>query len=177
MKSSRELEKEAILHCAGFMASAIRTAPKTRGVDNVVSGLIADPGTIKRLAESMRRISKKEKRPSMERDAGNIEDLEAIVLLGIRDNPAGLNCGFCGYGDCRALKARGGSCAFNSIDLGIAAGSAASVAGGLHIDNRIMHSIGRSALELRLFPPDVRQALGIPLSVTGKNPFFDRKQK
>jgi uncharacterized ferredoxin-like protein len=26
-----------------------------------------------------------------------------------------------------------------------------------------------------MFGPKVKQALGIPLSVTGKNPFFDRK--
>lgn len=177
MRDSGKLEKEAILDCARFMAASIRTAPKTRGVDNVVSSLVADRRTIKRLAASMRRISKMEKRPGMERDAGNIDGLTAIVLVGVRDNPAGLNCGFCGCTSCRELKATGGSCAFNSIDLGIAAGSAASVAGRLHIDNRIMHSIGRAALKLGIFPRDVRQALGIPLSVTGKNPFFDRKQK
>ena len=38
-----------------------------------------------------------------------------------------------------------------------------------------MYSIGRAALDLKIFGPDVHQALGIPLSVTGKSPFFDRK--
>jgi uncharacterized ferredoxin-like protein len=38
-----------------------------------------------------------------------------------------------------------------------------------------MYSIGRAAMDLGLFSKDVKQALGIPLSVTGKNPFFDRK--
>ncbi|MGH7993136.1 MAG: DUF2148 domain-containing protein [Limisphaerales bacterium] len=38
-----------------------------------------------------------------------------------------------------------------------------------------MFSIGRACLDLGLFEPKVKQALGIPLSVTGKNPFFDRK--
>jgi uncharacterized ferredoxin-like protein len=28
---------------------------------------------------------------------------------------------------------------------------------------------------LEIFGPKVKQALGIPLSVTGKNPFFDRE--
>jgi len=31
------------------------------------------------------------------------------------------------------------------------------------------------AVQLKFFESNVRQALGIPLSVTGKNPFFDRK--
>jgi uncharacterized ferredoxin-like protein len=72
------------------------------------------------------------------------------------------------------LEAAGGVCAFNSIDLGIATASAAEVAGRFHIDNRVMYSIGRACLDLKIFGPKVKQALGIPLSVTGKNPFFDR---
>jgi len=43
------------------------------------------------------------------------------------------------------------------------------------IDNRLMYSIGRACLDLNLFDSTVKQSLGIPLSVTGKNPFFDRK--
>ena len=49
------------------------------------------------------------------------------------------------------------------------------MAGQFHIDNRIMYSIGSTCLKLKLFSPGVKQALGIPLSVTGKNPFFDRR--
>jgi uncharacterized ferredoxin-like protein len=73
------------------------------------------------------------------------------------------------------LEHGGGACAFNSIDLGIAAASAAEVAGRFHIDNRMMYSIGRACLDMGLLGKGVKQALGIPLSVTGKNPFFDRK--
>jgi uncharacterized ferredoxin-like protein len=69
----------------------------------------------------------------------------------------------------------GGTCAYNPIDLGIAVSSAAGMASQFHADNRIMYSIGRAAMDLGLFSKDVKQALGIPLSVTGKNPFFDRK--
>ena len=175
MINSRELEKKAVLECAALMAAAARTSPKTRGIDNIVSCVVDDKKDIKDLARSMREIGKKESRPSMERDAGNIEALEAIFLVGVKDNPAGLNCGFCGYKNCDALKSAGGICAFNSIDLGIAIGSAVAVANDLHVDNRIMHSIGRAALSKGVFDKDVRQALGVPLSVSGKNPFFDRK--
>jgi uncharacterized ferredoxin-like protein len=72
------------------------------------------------------------------------------------------------------LEAADGVCAFNSIDLGIATASAAEVAGRFHLDNRVMYSIGRACLDLGMFSAKVKQALGIPLSVTGKNPFFDR---
>jgi hypothetical protein len=38
-----------------------------------------------------------------------------------------------------------------------------------------LYSIGRACLDLELFGPKVPQALGLPLSVTGKSPFFDRQ--
>ena len=40
----------------------------------------------------------------------------------------------------------------------------------------MMYSIGKAALELKLFGDGVKQAIGIPLSAAGKNPFFDRKK-
>lgn len=175
MRDSLSLEKKALLACAELMAAAARTAPKTRGIDNIVTGVIEDKRELKSLVESMRGISKKRNRPSVERDAGNIENLDAVFLLGVKDNPAGLSCGFCGCETCDAMRSRGGICAFNSIDLGIACASSVVVARGLNIDNRVMYSIGLAVLEMGLFPKEARQALGIPLSVSGKNPFFDRK--
>ena len=59
------------------------------------------------------------------------------------------------------------------IDLGIALGSAVKVASELNVDNRIMYSIGRAAMKMGLLKADEIQ--GIPLSVKGKNIFFDRK--
>ena len=35
--------------------------------------------------------------------------------------------------------------------------------------------ITKAALDLELFPPEVKIIYGIPLSATSKNPFFDRK--
>jgi uncharacterized ferredoxin-like protein len=96
-------------------------------------------------------------------------------VIGVEANTAGLNCGFCGHPTCESLEAANGICSFNSIDLGIATASAAEVAGRHHVDNRVMYSIGRASLDLGLLGSKVKQALGIPLSVTGKNPFFDRK--
>ena len=127
------------------------------------------------LVAKMREIAGKESRPSFARDAGNIETSPAILVIGVAANSAGLNCGFCGKPTCEVLEGSGGVCTFNSIDLGIATASAAEVAGRFHLDNRVMYSIGRACLDLKMFDDKVRQALGIPLSVTGKNPFFDRK--
>jgi len=175
MKQSKDLEKEALLDVAQLMAAAARTAPKGRGIDNIEVIAIDDEPTRKRLIDKMAEISRAEDRPSFERDAGSIRGSPIIMAIGVRSNPAGLNCGFCGYKTCEQLKKTGGICAFNSIDLGIATSSAASIASRFHIDNRLMYSIGRASLDLGLFGKDVKQALGIPLSVTGKNPFFDRK--
>ncbi|MGE5577770.1 MAG: DUF2148 domain-containing protein, partial [Syntrophothermus sp.] len=58
------------------------------------------------------------------------------------------------------------------IDLGIAAGSAVKTASLLNVDNRVMYRIGVLARKLGLIDADV--VLGIPLSATGKSPYFDR---
>ena len=175
MKTSAELERPAALQVMALMAAAARTAPKTRGIDNIKIVAIDDEPTKQKLITKMREIAGVENRPSFARDAGNIENSPAILAIGVVANTAGLNCGFCGKPTCEALEGTGGICAFNSIDLGIATASAAEIAGRLHLDNRVMYSIGRASLDLKFFDTTVRQALGIPLSVTGKSPFFDRK--
>lgn len=175
MLQSQTLETQAALQAAALMAAAARTAPKTRGVDNIRIAVIDDEATRKPLLAKMREIAVKEKRPGFERDAGCILASPAILLIGVIANSPGLDCGYCGQPACAALAQLNGVCSFNSIDLGIACGSAVAVAADLRIDNRIMFSIGRAAMDLNLLGPDVRQALGIPLSVTGKSPFFDRR--
>lgn len=175
MKSSMELEKQAALQVVALMAAAARTAPKTRGIDNIRTAAIDDEPARHKLIEKMRALASTENKPSLARDAGNIENAPAILVIGVESNPAGLDCGYCGHPTCDDLEKSGGICAFNSMDLGIAAASAAEVAGRFHIDNRLMFSIGRACLDMGTFGPKVKQALGIPLSVTGKSPFFDRK--
>ncbi|MCU0783118.1 MAG: DUF2148 domain-containing protein [Verrucomicrobia bacterium] len=176
MKTAPELEQQAAVHVAALMAAAARTSPKTRGIDNIrVLAIDDDEPTKQQVIAKMKEIARAENRPSLERDANNIAAAPALLVIGVESNPAGLNCGFCGQATCEALEAAKGVCAFNSIDLGIATCSAAAMAGQFHVDNRVMYSIGRACLDLRLFGDKVKQALGIPLSVTGKNPFFDRK--
>jgi uncharacterized ferredoxin-like protein len=61
------------------------------------------------------------------------------------------------------------------IDLGIALGSAVSIAADDRIDNRIMYSIGKAVAEMN-YAEDSVVWHGIPISLSGKNIFFDRKQ-
>jgi uncharacterized ferredoxin-like protein len=138
------LEKQAALQVAPLMAAAARTAPKTRGIDNIRIVAMDDEPAKQRLIAKMREIAAKENRPCLARDAGNIENSPALVVLGVEANTAGLNCGFCGHSTCEALDALGGICSFNSIDLGIATASAAEVAGRRHLDNRVKYSVGRA---------------------------------
>ncbi|MBP7056632.1 MAG: ferredoxin [Candidatus Omnitrophica bacterium] len=175
MKKALELEAMAALNIAANMAATARTAPKTRGMDNIEVIVIDDIATRDKLCSSMKKISERDNRPSLCRDADSIASSPVIVVIGVRSKPAGLDCGFCGYKTCSELLKTPGICSYNSIDLGIAVDSAAGMAAQLHADNRIMYSVGRAAIELGLFSKEVRQALGIPLSITGKSPFFDRK--
>jgi uncharacterized ferredoxin-like protein len=175
MKKSNELERDGVIEIANKMAVTARTSPKTRGIDNIEVVAIDDEATKKKVIEKMKDISKKENRPSFLRDADSIGLSPVFIVIGVKSNPAGLNCGFCGYPTCAELGKTRGICSYNSIDLGIAIDSAAGIANSFHADNRVMYSIGRACLDLKIFDQTVKQALGIPLSVTGKNPFFDRK--
>ncbi len=130
MKTSVELEKSAALQVAALMAAAARTAPKTCGIDNIKIAAIDDEPTKQKVISKMREIATKESRPGLARDAGNIENSPVLVVIGVEPNPAGLNCGFCGKPTCEALEMAGGTCTFNSIDLGMATMSAAEVPAG-----------------------------------------------
>ena len=56
--------------------------------------------------------------------------------------------------------------------MGIALGSAVNTAILINIDNRIMYRAGAVARKMDLV--DWAFVMGIPLSVSGKNIFFDR---
>jgi uncharacterized ferredoxin-like protein len=164
-----------VLETARAMLAAARTAPKGRGVDNLVAAIV-DGDEITRLAEAMRAIGIREGVAFFERDAGNLARASAVVLLGTRIAPLGLKfCGLCGFRDCAAKAEQPAvPCVFNTGDLGIAVGSAAGVAADRRVDNRIMYTIGMAVRELGWLGPDVAVIYGIPLSATAKNPFFDR---
>jgi len=168
-----DIKEDVLKDVAEFMCAAARTAPKTRGIDNLVI-VILDKAEREKVIAKMKEIAKRDSRPSCERDAGNIAGTGHIVVIGTKKIPVGLNCGFCGYPTCEELGKTKGVCAYNAMDLGIALGSSAALASRFHIDNRLMFSIGKAAIELGLLGENIIQAIGVPLSATGKNPFFDR---
>ena len=172
-RTYKTIKGSALRYIAEFMCTAARTAPKTRGRDNLMV-IILNKADKQKVIIQMRKIAKRDNRPSCKRDAASIKDIGDIVIIATKKSVLGLNCGFCGYPSCNDLSKTKGICAYNSMDLGIALGSAASVAARFHADNRLMFSIGKAALELNLLGKGIVQAIGIPISATGKNPFFDR---
>lgn len=158
------------------MCLAARTAPKGRGID-LLEMVVLKEEAIDKLSDKMLEIGEREKHHTFLRDGENILKAQVIVLIGTRKQYIGLKyCGYCGFKDCAGAEKNGAVCAFNTGDLGIAVGSAVSVAMDHRVDNRIMYSAGKAAIELGLFGKDAAVAFGIPLSATGKNPFFDRSK-
>jgi uncharacterized ferredoxin-like protein len=179
-----EAEKEAILEAAKLMLVAARTAPKTGGKDDIVTAIVH--GHEKDLvAEKMEQIGEERGLEGFKRDAKNVRDSEAVVLVAVKGNKSvGLNCGGCGFENCEEFNKQekklgkdfiGAQCIYKSLDLGIALGSAAKVASILNIDNRIMYRIGSAAMKLKLLP-EASVIMGIPLSALGKNIYFDRSK-
>lgn len=180
---SKSGEREAILEAAKLMLIAARTAPKAGGIDDVLTLIIC--GDEKNaIASKMEEIAEKRKIEGFKRDAKNVRDSEAVVLIGVRGSKSfGFNCGACGYRNCEEFeKTRkklgedffGPTCIFKALDLGIALGSAAKTASVLNVDNRIMYRVGTAALKLKLLP-EATVIMGIPLSAKGKNIYFDRQ--
>jgi len=168
-------ESNALETVAELMCLAARTAPKARGVDNLFITIVRGDDKAKVTAQ-MRQIADDAGVAFFARDAANCDAAPLVVLVGTRREAVGVPaCGFCGYTDCKACREAGGLCAFNATDLGIALGSAAAVAAAHHADNRMMFSFGKSAIEAGVVPSDIKIAVGIPLSATGKSPFQDRK--
>lgn len=172
--NSEGAERRAVLAAADKMAAAAKTAPKGSGKDKVVV-LILDGSDKAKLSAHMRDIAQETGADFFKRDAGNVDASECVVLIGVRSAPFGLDhCGMCGFENCGQMVKAGANCAFNITDLGIAVGSAVSIAADSRIDNRVLYSAGRAALRMNCFPSDVRVCYGIPLSTAAKNIFFDR---
>jgi uncharacterized ferredoxin-like protein len=172
---------ESVLHVAKMMELAARTAPKTAGADFVLVKILFGDD-LKRLADRMVDFGREKGKANFDRDGANVAASQALVLIGLNNaSTVGLNCGACGFATCKALEAaaavevefRGPLCSYRHIDLGIALGSAAKTAQLFNVDNRIMYRPGAVAREMGLVDWDF--VMGIPLSVTGKNIFFDRK--
>lgn len=175
LQTAKQAENAAVLTVAQQMCAAIRTAPKTMGKDYLDCCIVTGE-ELETLAQKMESMSQEYNRPTMVRDANNLRSSTAAVLVGVKNVVHGLDqvCLHCGFSGCKACEEAGGECVFGPIDLGIAVGSAVALAADHRIDNRIMFTAGRAAMELGFLDQAYGCMLCIPLSVSGKSPFFDR---
>ncbi len=195
------IDQEGVEIVAKLMAVAARTAPKTAGADWVQTALLVGEEKTKIAARMLEVAEKKANKLAQSdqaraeavrmdwgSDARTVEICNALVLIGIQGRKvAKLNCGGCGFGSCTDFSKRkplsieevdfpGAFCMFRVMDLSLASGSAVKVAMDNNVDNRLMQKVGIAALELGIISP-CDLILGIPLSASGKNIFFDRPAK
>ena len=165
---------------AGMMALAARTAPKAVGADFIETKILTRE-EIDTLAAEMIRWGREEKRFHYDRDGENVRGSGALLLLSLSSSePIMQDCGACGFKTCREMKDNfaegadfaGPLCTWRVLDLGVALGSAVKTASLFNADNRIMFRIGVVARKLGLVKGEI--AIGVPLSGTGKNIYFDR---
>lgn len=173
--------QDTMLMVANLMALSATTAPKTLGQDYVRAKVISG-GELAALADAMESYGKEKGLVNFDRDAENIRRSDAMLFLYLHQaEPAGLNCGACGHDRCPTGPSGGGEdaapfcCAWRMLDLGIALGSAAKTAGLLNADNRIMGRPGTVAKHTGMVPGEM--VIGIPISATSKNIYFDRPAK
>ena len=172
--NERESRHEQVLNVARQMMTAARTAPKGKGVDIIEVALVTDED-IKKLSEQLISLSEEKGMKFFLRDADNILSAECVLLIGTRELAQGLNCGHCGFPTC-AERSVGVPCVINSVDVGIAIGSACATAADHRVDTRVMFSAGLAAQRLDILK-GCKQVFAIPVSASSKNPFFDRKPK
>ena len=174
IQNERTCRHEHVLNVARQMMTAARTAPKGKGVDIIEIAMISDD-SLKVLSDKMIAMVKEHGMKFFLRDAENILQAECVIIIGTREQAQGLNCGHCVYSTC-AGRLEGVPCAINSVDVGIAIGSACAVAADLRVDTRVMFSAGLAAQQLGWLP-GCKSVYAIPVSASSKNPFFDRKPK
>ena len=174
IRNMDEIKKDAIMTTADMMVAAALTAPKGSGKDTIRTAIITGEDK-DRLRDKMLKLGEQTGQAIFSRDAGNVDNSVAVVLIGCTGTYFGLGmCGMCGFENCGACRNAGARCVFTVTDLGIAVGSAVSVAADHRIDNRVMYSVGRAALKAGMMPDDVAICYGIPLSISSKSIFFDR---
>jgi uncharacterized ferredoxin-like protein len=172
-----------LLEVARLMELAARTAPKSRGEDFIEIKILAKE-EVRNLAQKMIEFGQQTGKKDFDRDSANVKNSPVVVLMGLKNaSTLNLNCGACGFATCDDLKKApksdghfdGPICALRHLDFGIALGSAVKTAQMMNVDNRIMYRVGVTARNTGIVDWDF--AMGIPLSATGKNIYFDREKK
>ena len=168
-----EAEEKGIVEVAQLMLVSAKTAPKAGGIGDILSVIVSGKEKDD-LALEMEKVAEERSVPNFKRDAMNVRNSSAVVLVGVRGmRSLGLDCGGCGYSSCKEFEGSekktgrdftGPNCIFKLLDLGIALGSAVKTASILNVDNRIMYRIGTAAKRLNLLP-EASTIMGIPQGV------------
>ena len=194
VQTTEQLRGAAIDQALATLAATAITAPKsggqlfTRGAPSFIeTTAVKDAALRKELAEWLRARGRERREEIWFRDAEAAERMDAILFIGLKDwYPPVYDCGACGYATCaeflnatkdlrsgsKSLEFEGPQCNIRDIDLGIAVGSAAKTAAILGIDCRCQTRVAVAARKLGIIASDV--AVALSLSVTHKNPGFDR---
>ncbi len=175
IQNEREIRHEHVLTAVRQMMTAARTAPKGKGIDIIEMAMVTGED-IHQLSEEMLKVAAETGLKFFLRDADNILSAEVVVILGTGQQVQGLNCAHCGFDTC-VEKPATVPCTINSVDLGIAIGSACATASDLRLDTRVMFSAGLAAQRLGWLGEEIKCVMAIPVSASSKNPFFDRKPK
>ncbi len=156
--------ENGIRYVSELMVIAAKTAPKARGVDNIVIRILDKKDELETLARKMEELSKSFGE-FFNRDAQNIRNSKAVILIGCRIVGMGIKTPSRWNIDADTI------CSI--VNLGIAIGSAVKIASINNVDNRVMFSAGVAAQELGYIDADY--VFAIPLNVSSKNIYFDRK--
>lgn len=178
--------KQTIETVINLMAASAITAPKAGGKDCLAIVALTEEEDLRCLAEAMRGYAAESAKATYwHRDATNIEQAQGLLLIGLDGaQTAGYDCGGCGFQTCHEFEQNrdlrefrmgysGPHCVMRMMDIGVALSSAAKAAGMLNIDNRIQQRVGAAARELGYIEGEV--VMGIPISISGKSIFYDRK--
>ena len=112
---SEDSERRAAFATADKMAAAAKTAPKGSGKDKVIS-LILDGNDKTVLSAHMRDIAEETGAAFFERDAGNVDASQCVVLIGVRSEPFGMDhCGMCGFKNCGEMAKAGAKGYYNEM--------------------------------------------------------------
>ena len=156
--------RRAVVGVAELMAVSAVTAPKARGIDNIVVRVLDKKEELLKLAEEMERLAP-EYGAFFARDADNVRNSDAVLLVGCKIIDIGLKQ--------PKEMTYDVNLAMSLLNLGIAIGSAVKTASMLNVDNRVMYTAGLAAKRLGLVDADI--VVGVPLSAKAKNIYFDRK--
>lgn len=185
-----ETERRAAAMQAGraLLASAV-TTPRLGGVGEIVINLIEEPAQLEDLALTMEDLAKE--KPNWDffrRDAAMLRNADAILFASSMrslDDPADINCGYCGFTTCENFRAQpklpvaagigytGPLCSMRLCNIAYALGGAASQAEQLGIDYTMMMSAGLAARRNALVPRRSGMTLAFCFSVSEKSPFRD----